>query len=637
MKNIFETFNARYLSIEDVAISFIPNKDFVRLCQNTHSILMGPRGCGKTTLFKMLTPKAISIWKNKDSNGNIDQIDFWGIYIPADKQWDRQLKNFQIKFKEESFQKIITKSIITLNILHAIVETFNDLIDINIDNAQLKLDYQTRLSKELIEIWNIDKPISPSFIEIKKSLKLRIRDINLIINKVEFGILNIQDVKWPDHFFYEYIDLASNAFDAFESTLQNESFVLNSNCKWALCFDELEIVPNWVTNDIIKYYLRSTNQKILFKLATAPLINWRNDYNIDQLSSNAQNNQDFTIIKSWVYNYQSRKDWLDFCENLIISKIKLKGATKIDLQELFGYHNLNNALKESEKNLGKNINYDEFYDFQEGSLMYYITKSLAQQDKSFYNFLNGKNIDPTDPKPNTSSEVDSIFRKIKPIIVYRYYFYKRSNLRSRKAISLYHGYPFISELCDGNPRVLINLLSMFLNKRHNNVVKMEQIPLKIQGNIIQNFSTELFYQITNHPEASRHIIKDGIKILVTLESLLDEIGKWFYLKLIKAPFKMDSVNCFTVDKDIDDEIVDLIKLGVDLGAIQFLVKKEDTILTEKNIINSKFRLSYILCPHFKLPKRSDNSIRLSQILNDTIFQNKSHDLNTDQTEIKWEE
>src|SRR5659263_62330 len=113
MKNIFETYNARYLSIEEVAKSFISNRDFERLYQSSHSILMGPRGCGKTTLFKMLTPKALSVWNSDNAELHKSKINFWGIYIPADKQWDRQLKNFQAKFKDESFQKIVIKCIIT--------------------------------------------------------------------------------------------------------------------------------------------------------------------------------------------------------------------------------------------------------------------------------------------------------------------------------------------------------------------------------------------------------------------------------------------------------------------------------------------------------------------------------------------
>lgn len=634
MKNIFETFNARYLSLEDVAKSFIPNRDFIKLYQSSHSILMGPRGCGKTTLFKMLTPRAINVWNSENSKQHKTKINFWGIYIPADKQWDRQLKNFQVKFHDQSFQKIITKCIITTNVLNSIVDTFSDLIDIYINEDQDKLDYQAKIAKDLIEIWDIEGPISASFLEIKKSLKKRIININTIINKVEFGILKIGDIKWENYYFHNYIDLASSAFDIFESYLYRESIFTNKQYKWALCFDELEIVPNWVTNEILEYYLRSTNQKLLFKLATAPLINWRSEYNINQLTTNAQDKQDFLVIRSWVYNYQSRKDWEEFCENFILSKINIHENNKINLQILFGTHNLNNALKDSEKKLGARLSYDEKADFHEGSLMYVITKKLAQQDKSFYDFLNSKNINPLDPKPTNSLEVDSIFRKIKPTIVYRYYFYKRSNVRSRKSISLYHGYPFISELTDGNPRVLINLLSTFLNKQRANFNNLTQIPLSTQGNIIQNFSSEYFYQITNHPEASRYIMINGEKALLSLRNLLEIIGKWFFNKLIKAPFKMDTVNCFVVDKKVDLAIIDLIKLAVDLGAIQFLVDKEDIILSNENIQNSKFRFSYILCPHFRLPKRSDNSISLSIILGDTLY-SKSH-LNTEfQTKIKW--
>jgi len=634
MTNIFDSNNARYLRIDEVAGSFIPNKDFIKLCQNTHSILMGPRGCGKTTLFKMLTPKAQSLWNDKNKDGFKGIVNFWGIYIPADKQWDRQLKNFQDKFKDETFQKIITKCIITTNVLYAIIETFNDLIEINVLDAKQKLEYQTKLSYELFEVWNIKgEDLTPSFYDIKKSLKNRIRDINSIINKVESEVILINSINWDEFYFYNYINLSSDAFETFEEILRDESFVSDFGCKWALCFDELEIVPSWVTNEILEFYLRSTKQNILFKLATAPLINWQNEYKFDQFTTNAQNQQDFAIIRSWVYDSQSKNDWQDFCEQFILSKFNITKEKKDALQRVFGIRNLNNALRESEKEISKLIKVDEQYDFQRGSLMYFITKKLAQQDRSFHSFLLIKGIDPIDPAPNNSSEIDSIFRKIKPVIVFRYYFIKRNKSRSRRAISLYHGYPFVTELSDGNPRVLINLLSQFTDKMYQNLESLTQIPLSTQGKIIYDFSTDYFMQITNHPDASRYIWINGKRSLVTLRNLLEGIGRWFFNRLIREPFKMDSVNCFTVDKNVESEIISLIKLAVDLGAIQFLVDKENIILSEKDILNSKFRFSYMLNPFFKLPKRSDNTIPLSWILEDTLYKKNSQ---SKQTTIEWD-
>ena len=633
MKNIFESYNARYLSVEEVANSFISNKDFERLCENSHSMLMGPRGCGKTTLFKMLTPKALKLWKGKT---NIyDKINFWGVYIPADKQWDRQLKNFQEQFSEDSFKKIVIKSIITSNVQYSIVNTFDDILNAYIDDRQKRLDYQSKVSKELIDIWNVKIPISPTFMDIKKTLKIRIRDINALINKIEFGELKTNEIKWDDSFFYNYIDLASSAFEIFEGILIEEPFFQSKNWKWALCFDELEIVPNWVTSEILDLYLRSTDQKILFKLATAPLIDWQRNYELSKSSSNAQDKQDFSIIRSWVYNYQSRKDWENFCNNFIISKLNYQEGSTNKLYHIFGNHNLNNALKESEKTLGAELNCEETYDFYPGSIMYVVTKKLAQQDSTFHDFLIRKGIDPTDPQPMDKHDIDSILRKTKPAIVFRYYFFKRNNLRSRKSISLYHGYPFISELTDGNPRVLINLLSLFLNKEIKNINSNEQIPIKAQGKIIQNFSSEYYFQVTNHPEASRIINVNGDQFILTLRNLLEKIGNWFYNRLIKEPFKMDSINCFTVDKDIDSSIIALLKLAIDLGAIQYLVETDNVSITENSIYNCKFRLTYIFYPHFKLPKRTDDSVRLSTILTETIYSKITSQKDINQSQIKW--
>ena len=59
--SIFGAFNARWLTPEDVARSFVPTTHFKALAKFQHSLLMGPRGCGKTTLLKMLTRPAQTV------------------------------------------------------------------------------------------------------------------------------------------------------------------------------------------------------------------------------------------------------------------------------------------------------------------------------------------------------------------------------------------------------------------------------------------------------------------------------------------------------------------------------------------------------------------------------------------------
>ncbi len=128
-----EVFNARYMTFDQIAKSFIPTNDFKSkiICPN-NNLLIGSRGCGKTTLLKMLHPLAISEWdkihpEGLDGKRLIDQVGFYGVYIPSDKQWKKQIEEFNKTFNEPSetdFVKYVSKGLVNLHISISLCDTF---------------------------------------------------------------------------------------------------------------------------------------------------------------------------------------------------------------------------------------------------------------------------------------------------------------------------------------------------------------------------------------------------------------------------------------------------------------------------------------------------------------------------------
>src|ERR1039458_2564544 len=96
--SIYGAFNARWLSPEDVARAFVPTNHYRSLVKFQHSLLMGPRGCGKTTLLKMLTKPAQDYWHKErcrqepELRRSFDRPDFVAIYIPSDVRWAFELR-----------------------------------------------------------------------------------------------------------------------------------------------------------------------------------------------------------------------------------------------------------------------------------------------------------------------------------------------------------------------------------------------------------------------------------------------------------------------------------------------------------------------------------------------------------------
>jgi type IV secretory pathway VirB4 component len=82
---LFDTYNARFLDPSAVARSFIvPDSVFTLLCKDENSLVIGPRGSGKTTLMKMLRPSALRTWEHERKRNYIDSISFSAVYVASD-------------------------------------------------------------------------------------------------------------------------------------------------------------------------------------------------------------------------------------------------------------------------------------------------------------------------------------------------------------------------------------------------------------------------------------------------------------------------------------------------------------------------------------------------------------------------
>ena len=120
---LYDSFNARYLTFQQVADSFIPSQYFDDLRKNSHSLLMGPRGCGKTTLLKMLSPLALMHWDTKQKSNIFSEIPFIAIYIPTDIQWKMQLDQLGKDGLSVELVEAVSRATVNINILVSIIKT----------------------------------------------------------------------------------------------------------------------------------------------------------------------------------------------------------------------------------------------------------------------------------------------------------------------------------------------------------------------------------------------------------------------------------------------------------------------------------------------------------------------------------
>ena len=602
-----EPFNARYLTFEQVASGFIVNRQYQDLSAECHSILMGPRGCGKTTLLKMLAPQSINFW-NKKKSENINPP-FIGLYIPSDKQWEKQFKLIKRLFPfQDNFAENISRGLVNLNIQIAFLNLFEALDGFESSNRNFEFD----LSQELISVWDLKESTAAFYYDVKKELRAKVKTLNNKVNRVidTKGTLRSQDkIELPSFCFDDYMDIIEMTCDAFE-VINKKHGLFRKKVKWALCFDELEIAPKWLQTDLIRNKLRSSTQRFLFKLTTSPLIDVTRDP--DSLPTP---DGDFNIILNWNHDVHSENAWKDFSKELIESKLK-DHVLEFDVKDLFGEWDYEKALdyeiRRNYKPDHKVPHLDKLGGWGKNSIMWYIINRLAEIDDSFKDFLIAKKIDPINPEPISKGMVDKIHRKIKPLVIFRFYHRGITGLRSRKRVFLFHGFEFIQKFSDGNPRTLINILNEFIPhvKRFNTPKKKKTkaIPIGIQADIFEKLSEKKLDDIKNYPDAT---IRTSTRFL-SLGDILKTIGDYFFEQQTINDFTMDPVGTFVIDKNVSPKIVELLELGLELGAIQDISNNDRVFVSE--LINNRYRFSYALYPTIGIPIRIDRGANLSSIL-----------------------
>ncbi|TQI71435.1 hypothetical protein JM79_2368 [Gramella sp. Hel_I_59] len=598
---LYDTFNARYFSFKDISESFVVNDEYRELAKDSSMLLMGSRGCGKTTLLKMLTPAGLAYWNDEESSSIKDNIKFTGVYVPSDIQWKNQFDYLRKHLKNEnSVVEIIIEFLFSCNINIALCKTFKSILDFQVSDPLVKIQKEYKISKGLISNWELPTNTIPNLDNVELEILQRVRQINNLIKKLIFsGKQKDFRGNLPNYVFNEFFDLTKLGCKVVE-----ENIDFKDNMKWALCFDELEIVPKFLQMKLVSF-LRSVDQKFIFKLTTTPLFDIENN-EIDVTQGN-----DFSSVKLWVYDEEGLNKWSRFSARLIEKKIINKyDSGVLDVNSIFGEWILNtlivdelNSLNSFEKEqIGYKKNSQLYPSTAKKSALYYLFKRLAIIDDSFKQFIDKRGINSDEPFTNDPALQKSVFLKYKVDAIYRL-IYKN---RTRRNPPIHFGVPYIYEICDGNPRLLIGLINEILNQNNSGDFPISK---NSQSSVISVASKKYFNLLKNHPDSTITVNNSDFNLAT---DLIDKIGNFFFQKLVSNEFQKSSPTTFIVDVDINAKIVALLETALHLGAIVYLDPVES--LSKTGVINKRFRLSAFLTPRYKIPNRIISFVKLSVIL-----------------------
>jgi hypothetical protein len=603
--SIFESFNARNLDPEKVAETFVPSKQYEDLIKRRHTLIVGPRGSGKTTLLKMLQEPALEAWKHDGAEYYRSKIDFTGVFIPTDISWGEQLRLLGAESLDGSSRRLLSVATFTTHILRCLIRTIMRRRDspgkkgmTPFRRILLSAEAEARLASQLCKLWHISDAV-PSLLSLRQALSARFANLYSVASReVTLGEKGRQgrlaDIEYLHLHFLRNAGLAVELLD---------DCLGEASGKWALMFDELELAPPWIQDELAQS-LRSTDDRFLFKLALNPFT--PNDSLLKQTQAAPASGHDFDQIALW---YVKKKDALEFCRQLWFQMLDEKNIRRQEPEKVFGgsyFQTVPDDLKESGSRYGPHARITNRF------------RALAEKDTSFRSYLqqNDIRLDALDAMDDNKRAAK--IRKIAPIVAIRE-FYRQPEVRdmevgaqrSRKTAKLYSGSESLFSITEGNPRWFIAIVERLLERWDPD--RSKKIDFSVQGEEILAASERFQAMLETIPIPEGTAPDDTLGVL----SVVSRAANFFHDQLVKGPFKADAWETFEVDAKVPGEILAGLGRAANAGAIVLIPDGDRLILaTERDLIGKRFRVSYLLAPIYGLALRLGKSVSLTAILSD---------------------
>jgi hypothetical protein len=601
---IFESFNARALEPAQVARTFVPSRHFEDLIKRRHTLVVGPRGSGKTTLLKMLQQPALEAWQHPSAEDYRSRIDFTGVFIPTDISWAVQLGSLGNGKLDPKTRQLISIATFTTHTLRSLVIAFqNRTAETAIHpfrRIPLSTDQEARIVTEVAKAWHVHS-IVPGLDAIKRALSHRLSQL--------FELASIEVTLGPKgrderlasftYLHLHFLRAAAAAIEIFEDVAQT------AGGKWALLYDELELAPRWIQEELAAA-LRSTDARFLFKLALNPFTQNDSLIHLDEEPVQADRptpvvGQDFDEIALW---YVGKVQSFEFCTQLWDEMLNQRGL----------------PLKPPEKVLGDSYfrtNPGEWKEvYRPGSKVAQRFTELAGKDPSFAAYLDRKGVNPNHLDDLAENKKAATVRKIAPIVAVREFYRRpeiqntpRGALRSRKTAVLYSGAESLFALTEGNPRWFIGIMDRLLDQQQ---AKSEsRIPPPWQAEEARTAAERFQAMLATIPVPQSSSSMPRLGVLDTVEA----VAEYFHEKIVRGPFKSDPPGTFYVDSQVNETILASLGRALNAGAIVYVPDRGPVILPSlADLRGKRFRISYLLAPLYGLPLRLGKPITLSTIL-----------------------
>ncbi|MDQ8192786.1 hypothetical protein QEH59_00015 [Coraliomargarita sp. SDUM461004] len=603
--SIYEAFNARSWTEVEVAERFVPSEQYNSLVSRNHALVIGPRGSGKTSLLKMLQVKALSAWRSEHADGYRAHVDFVGIFIPTDIQWFKFLQEVESSADGEIGEYII-QSLITEKVLLAFLDSWESRLNEDDELGFLALEdsheKEQKVCAFLSDILGLVE--ADSYIDsIRAAIVLRSVHCRKLIKSTLYldgGFNQDRLSEFRDFFFLDFMSYLPAILETFNRSYED------TDRMWALCFDELELAPQFLQEDLLEY-IRSTSKLIIFKLSMSPFCATAS--RLRGSERDASEKEDFEVIPLW---YHEKRASEKFTKELVSDLLNRHFKKSFSVEEVFGLTPFS----------------DDQVDYLKDPARLGVLSHAYKNDPGFQEYCDNKGIRVDSLEDLSPTQRASYIRKGFPTVAFRDYYGLDQKGRSRKKHELYTGWGAFCAIFEGNPRWIIGCMSELVKAIGSNSEGSEDavlIDTSVQSKII---------------EAARHRFRAKLKTVMVgasyneknLMDLVDTIGGKIESYVYERTFIPEPVQSFTLDEKTAETHFDLIADGLSSGAFVFCPDSAGKELIT-GLAGKRFRISYLLATEYKIPLRKGSNQALGLLLSDRT---KDRRLVGDSTQTSFE-
>lgn len=581
------SYNATKLDPREVARTFVPPAAYSQLLDARNAILVGPRGSGKTTLLKMLTSEGLSAWDSLDGASARERVQDVGVFVGVDAMWSEQIARVNPRISQS-----FGAAAYALHIARAFAQTVrsragkdSSMLNLPFDHLRIHLSKNDErdIAVRASSLFKLSRS-APSLLSLDHALGERLNELGTYRYRApdgqslpEWAYLN------PLHSVAELSDMVNAV--ASEPTR-----------RWALLFDELELAPISIVQDILRR-LRGNETRLVFKLSLAPILR---STELLEGERGATHGQDVEYIAL------TSPDRSDEFVAALFQKQRDVAALPADVTP-------RKVLGESVFDTGdsggrRKARIDPY---RKAGPVWNSMHWLRDNDPSFRNYLAANNIDLRMLDGLSATARSSRIRKIRNLVIVRAHFRRGARRATQATRALYGGEATLLAFPDGNPRMSTILVREIMS----DVARSGELPLAEADQASAVEVTMNRFLALLHAQKGITFGDRG----VTMMTLIDAIGNAIHARVVEAPFSADVPAGFFVDRSFPERLHPLLTQAVNTGAIIHIPKDNSTQPVSSSTLGRHYRLSYLLAPKYGLPLRQGKTVSLTNLLHGSAF------------------